>query len=225
VEVEMVALAPASVSVHFTRMVAHGEVGAHAGLEERSRQQVEHIGESVRLLAMVKPKVIVLAHTATSALLGREGEAALVARMEREHKVKFVTAFQCVFAALARLGIGRVALGAPYDAAATLKSKAFLEANGIGVVSHGNLENVRNIYDETAARARALARRIDAPAAQAVYLSGLGMPTIAEIEAMERDLGKPVVSAAVAMMWHALRVAGHTTPIRGFGRLLAGEGA
>ena len=218
----MIALAQAAprVSVHFTRMVAHGEVGAHAGLEERSRQQVAHIGESTHLLALVKPKVIVLAHTATSAMLGREGEAELVARMEREHKVKFVTAFQCVFAALSHLGVRRVALGAPYDAASTLKSKAFLEANGIEVVSHGNLENVSNIYDETAERARELARRIDVPSAQAVYLSGLGMPTVATLAQMERDLGKPVVSAAVAMMWHALRLAGERSPIPGFGMLL-----
>ena len=78
-----------------------------------------------------------------------------------------------------------------------------------------------NIYDETAARARELARRVDVPAAQAVFLSGLGMPTVATLEAMERDLGKPVVSAAAAMMWNALRVAGEPAPLTGFGRLLA----
>ena len=37
---------------------------------------------------------------------------------------------------------------------------------------------------------------------------------------MERDLGKPVVSGAAAMMWQALRVAGERTSIKGFGRLL-----
>ena len=218
----MIALAPPNVSVHFTRMVAQGAVGAHQGLEERSREQIAHLSEDVRLLAMVRPRVIVLAHTATSALLGKAGDAELVERMAREHGVPFVTAFGCVFAAFAHLGIKRVAFGTPYDAASTAKSKAHLEANGIEVVSHGNLENVKNIYDETAAHARELARRIDAPAAQAVYLSGLGMPTIAELEAMERDLGKPVVSAAAAMMWNALRIVGERAPISGFGRLLGG---
>ncbi len=47
------------------------------------------------------------------------------------------------------------------------------------------------------------------------------MPTVATLEAMERDLGKPVVSAAAAMMWNALRVAGEPAPLAGFGRLLA----
>jgi maleate isomerase len=38
---------------------------------------------------------------------------------------------------------------------------------------------------------------------------------------MERDLGKPAVSAAAAMMWNALRLAGVSDPVPGFGRLLA----
>jgi maleate cis-trans isomerase len=46
------------------------------------------------------------------------------------------------------------------------------------------------------------------------------MPTLATLEQMERDLGKPVVSAAAAMMWNALRVAGVSAPVAGFGRLL-----
>ena len=79
---------------------------------------------------------------------------------------------------------------------------------------------MKNIYDETAERAYGLARKVDVPQAQAVFLSGVGMPTLATLEKMERDLGKPVVSAAAAMMWNALRLAGVADPISGFGRLL-----
>ena len=228
VEVEMIALAPPQVSVHFTRMVAHGapgsEAGSHQGQEERNRSQIAHLSENVALLAMVAPKVIVLAHTATSYTLGKEGEAELVARLRRETGIPFITAFGSVLAALAHLGVTRVALGTPYDAGATAKGKASLEAHGIEVVSVGRLENVKNIYEETAERAHALARRIDVPQAQAVFLSGVGMPTLATLERMESDLGKPVVSAAAAMMWNALRLAGVSAPIPGFGRLLAGFG-
>jgi maleate cis-trans isomerase len=220
VEVEMIALAPPEVSVHFTRMVAHGAAGSHQGQEERNRSQIAHLSENVALLAMVGPKVIVLAHTATSYTLGREGEAALIARMEAQSGIPFITAFGSVLAALAHLNVKRIALGTPYDADATAKGKSALEARGLEVVSVGRLENVKNIYEETAERAYGLARRIDAPQAQAVFLSGVGMPTLATLEKMERDLGKPVVSAAAAMMWNALRVAGVRQPISGYGRLL-----
>lgn len=225
VEVEAIALANAigagRVSVHFTRMVAHGEAGAHQGFEERMRSQIAHVSETAALLAMVRPKVIVMAHAGMSALLGPQGEADLVARMEREHAVRFVTAFGAVLAALAHLGAKRVALGTPYDAAATERTRGHLQAHGIEVVAHGRLEDVRNIYDLSADDARALARRVDVPQAQAVFLSGLGMPTVARLAAMEDDLGKPVVSGMAACMWHALRLAGERAGVAGYGRLLA----
>src|SRR5436305_8224648 len=221
VEVEMIALAPPQVSVHFTRMVAHGAAGSHQGQEESNRTQIAHLAENVELLAMVAPKVIVLAHTATSYTLGRQGEAELVERMQRQTGIPFITAFASVLAALEYLKVKRIALGTPYDAASTAKGKSALEAHGVEVVSVGRLENVKNIYEETAERAHGLARRIDVPQAQAVFLSGVGMPTLATLESMERDHGKHVVSAAAAMMWNALRVAGVTEPIAGFGRLLA----
>ncbi len=82
VEPEMAELAPAGVSVHFTRMSASGAAGTHAGQEERNRSQIASLDEATRLLAMVSPQVIVLAHTATSYTLGREAEAALVGRQE-----------------------------------------------------------------------------------------------------------------------------------------------
>jgi maleate cis-trans isomerase len=224
VEVEMIALSetmrPPQVSVHFTRMVAQGAAGSHHGQEERNRSQIAHLPENVALLAMVAPKVIVLAHTATSYTLGKKGEAELVARMQRKTGIPFITAFGSVLAALAHLGVRRVALGTPYDADATAKSKANLEAHGIEVASVGRLDNVKNIYDETAERAYGLARQVDVPQAEGVFLSGVGMPTLATLEKMERDLGKPVVSAAAAMMWNALRLAGVSDPIPGFGRLL-----
>jgi maleate isomerase len=47
------------------------------------------------------------------------------------------------------------------------------------------------------------------------------MPTLSIIQALEDDLGKPVISAASAMMWAALRAAGVTTQQSGYGRLFA----
>ena len=43
-----------------------------------------------------------------------------------------------------------------------------------------------------------------------------------ERERLARELGKPVISSASAMMWNALRVARVATPVAGFGSLLSG---
>jgi maleate isomerase len=221
VEPEMMRLAPPGVTVHFTRMVAHGEAGSHQGQEERNRAQIAHLDENVALLAMVKPAVIVMAHTASSYTLGKEGEAKLVERLERSSGIPFITAFGSVIRALAHLGARRVALATPYSAEATLRSKAHLEAHGLAVVSFGQLDNVKNIYDETPERAYALARRVDVPEAQAVFISGVGMPSIDVLEKLDRELGKPVLSSASAMMWNALRVANVRASIAGYGSLLS----
>jgi maleate isomerase len=219
VEPEVIEMAPKSVSVHFSRMVAHGPTGTLDGQEERNRTQIAHIGESAALLAMVKPDVIMLAHTATSYTLGRRAEADLVRRLQDDCGTAVATAFGSVLAALATLGATRVALGTPYSAETTLKGKALLEEHGVQVVSHGRLENVTNIYDETPERARQLGHAVDTPDAQAVFLSGLGMPTISILDTLERELGKPVISAVSAMMWQALRLAGVRERVSGYGRL------
>jgi maleate isomerase len=219
-EPEVMRLAPPGTTVHFTRMVAGGEPGSHAGQEERNRTQIEHMEECARLLALVKPAVIVMAHTATSYTLGRQGEAALVAKIERATGMPFITAFGAVLDALAHLGVQRVALATPYARETTLRGKAHLEAHGITVASWGNLEGVANIYDETPQRAYELGRRVDSPQAQALFFSGLGLPTLDVLERLERELGKPVLSSCSAMTWHALRVAGLKVAIPGYGRLL-----
>ena len=81
VEPEMIALAPEGVSVHFHRMTARGATGSLDGQDDRNRMMIENIDGSIELLAMVNPDVIVLAHTATSYSLGRQGEADLLARL------------------------------------------------------------------------------------------------------------------------------------------------
>jgi maleate cis-trans isomerase len=220
VEPEMTALAPAGVSVHFNRMVARGAPGSLDGQTERNQMMVDNIDATIEMLALVQPAVIALAHTATSYHLGREREAELIARLEKSTGTRVVTAFGSVRSALEHLNVRKLALGAPYSRDTTLAGKAHLEAHGLQVVSFDNLEGVTNIYDETAERAYRLARTVDTAEAEAVFLTGTGMPTLPVLEALEQDLGKPVISSASAMMWHALRLAGVRQPIPGYGRLL-----
>ena len=220
VETEMIALAPEGVSVHFHRMTARGATGSLDGQDERNRMMVAHIDESVELLAMVEPDVIVVAHTATSYHLGRQREAELLARLQKSTGCRVITAFASVLNALQRLNVRRLALGTPYSPETTLQGKAHLEEHGVEVVDFANLPGVTNIYDETAERAYRLARMVDRAEAESVFLSGTGLPTVPVLQTLEDDLGKPVISSASAMMWHALRLAGVGQLIPGYGRLL-----
>jgi maleate isomerase len=220
VEPEMAELTPTGVSLHFTRMSANGPAGSHVGQEDRNLSQVESIPACVQLLAMVAPRVIVMAHTATSYTLGQAREAELVAEMEAMSHARFITAFGSVLAALKHLGVQRIAYATPYSSEMTLLGKRHLEKCNIEVVSSGHLANVHNIYEENSERAYGIGRQVDHPDAEAIFLSGVGMPTLDALQPLEQDTGKPVISAASAMMWNALRTAGVVHKVQGYGRLL-----
>jgi hypothetical protein len=128
VEGEMIALAPEGVSVHFHRMAAYGAPGSLDGQYERTRTMIDNIDGSIELLASVEPDVIVVAHTATSYYLGREGESDLLARLEKSTGKRVITAFGSVLRALERLNVRRLALGAPYSRETTLQGKVHLDA-------------------------------------------------------------------------------------------------
>ena len=220
VETEMIAMTPQGVSLHFHRMVARGTPGSLVGQSERNRSMLDNIDKGIELLAMVKPDVIVIAHTATSYHLGRRGEAELLDRLQRATGRRVVTAFGSVVRALERLEVRKLALGTPYSAEVTSRGKAHLEAHGFEIAKFANLSGIENTYDTTAEDAYRLARMVDTEDAEAVFLSGTGMPTASVLESLEQDLGKPVLSSASAMMWHALRLAGVGQAITGYGRLL-----
>jgi maleate cis-trans isomerase len=168
----------------------------------------------------VNPTVVVLAFTAASYTNGFAREQALADRIASLTGTRALTAAQAILAALEHLGVKRLALGTPYPESISARGRAYWEAAGLQVVGYKRLAGVENIYDETEERAYRLAREADVPGADAVLLSGTGLPTVGVLELLERDLGKPVISSNQASLWRALRLAGVRESITGFGRLL-----
>ncbi|MBU3554337.1 hypothetical protein [Polynucleobacter sp. UB-Piko-W3] len=222
-EGEVIKMARLEFSLHFTRMVAHGETGSLDGQDERNQTQIDHLPENIELLKLVKPAVIAMAHTASSYTLGKEGEAKLIQKLEDQYAVPFITAFGSVVKALNHLKVKKIAFGTPYSEQNTLRCKHLLEAYGFEIVSFGNLPGVKNIYDETTQRALELVRQVNSPAAQAIFVSGVGMPTIDILAQGEAETGKPVISSIAATMWNALQAAKVSSSIEQFGSLLSGK--
>ena len=59
------------------------------------------------------------------------------------------------------------------------------------------------------------------PEANSILLPSPNWPTIDTIEPLEREFGVRVMTASQAAIWDALRLAGITDRITGYGRLLA----
>jgi maleate cis-trans isomerase len=223
VEPELYRMAPRGVSFHFARLPAGGSggpAGAAAGMEERTRAYREGLDGPAQALGEVRPALVLLAHTASSYALGWGHEQPLVDRIGSRCGAPALLAAHAVRAALHHLGVTRLALGTPYPESISRQGKAYWEAAGFRIVGYHRLAGVVNIYDEPEARAAELAALADAPEAEAVLLSGTGLPTVSVLERLERELGKPVISSNQACCWRALRLAGVREPVEGFGRLL-----
>jgi maleate isomerase len=122
------------------------------------------------------------------------------------------------------MGAGRVALVAPYLPQLTARVCAYLAAEGIEVVDPVSLSVADNAavgelpQEELLARSETLPRDVDA-----VVLSAcVQMPSLRVIEAAERRLGLPVISAATATLFQLLRRLGLGTRVPGAGHLLSG---
>ncbi len=223
VEPELYRMTPHGVSIHFARLDSSSSSsapGAHGGMEDRTQAYLDSLPAVAPALGAVNPAVVVLAFTAASYSHGFAREHVLADRIASLTGSRALTAAQAIFAALQHLGVKKLALGTPYPESISALGRAYWEAAGLKVVGYARLAGVENIYDESEERAYRLARQADVPEADAVLLSGTGLPTVGVLEVLERDLGKPVVSSNQASLWRALRMAGVREPVAGFGRLL-----
>jgi maleate cis-trans isomerase len=121
------------------------------------------------------------------------------------------------------LGLREVAVVATYPDAVARLFVEFLRRGGIRVTrlrSHGIV---------TAAEVGTLSRRRllevatdgDDPSAEALLFPDTALHTVAHLDALERTLGKPVLTANQVSAWEGLRLAGYPTAGEGLGTLFA----
>ncbi|HET7343736.1 MAG TPA: hypothetical protein VFL90_19890 [Methylomirabilota bacterium] len=210
-------------TIHFARLeTLAGEPGAADGMERRTLGYLDSVPAAIHSLEALRVGVVALAHTAVSYLGGFAAEPALLERIATLSGARPLTAATAIAEALRHLGARRLALATPYPEAIASAGRAYWIAAGFEIAAHCGLPGVVNIYEESEERAYALGRAADAPAAEAVLISGTGLPTVGIVERLEHDLGKPVVTSQTATLWRALRLLGVEERVKGFGRLLSG---
>jgi len=221
IEPELYRMAPPSVTIHFARLDSlAGEAGGTNGMERRTLGYLDSVPAAMHSLQPVKPDVVVLSHTAVSYLTGFTSEPPLLDRLAQLAGTRATTAARAILAALEHLRVRRIALATPYPEAIAAAGAAYWMAAGLEVVAHRRLDGVRNIYEETEQRAHALGRQTDVAGADAVLISGTGLPTAGIVGRLERELDKPVITSQTATLWWALRAVGIKDPVRDYGRLL-----
>ena len=215
-EPEFSAALPPTVSLH-TGRVPYRDITP----QEQDRCILELESES-RKLADAEVDVIVFAATAPTLAKGKGYDRELIKRMEDASDRPATTAATAFVDALNRLGITKIAIGAPWSKLMDKAMVTFMEASGFKVVHSEVVGFVASIDlgrvgPETAYE---LAHRADRPEAEAIIMPGGNWASMAVVERLENELGKPILVNNAVSLWAGLRLLQRNDSIPGYGRLL-----
>lgn len=155
---------------------------------------------------------------------GMESVRELLKQIEAVTGLKATTDLTAAMDALTSLGAKNIVLATPYKEARNEERKQLLESCGFKVLAMKGLgiertADLRGLpLDASYQVAKDVCRQ--APEADAIYISCGGWEVVENIDMIERDFGKPVVSCIQGRLWVALRTLGIGLPIKGYGKLL-----
>lgn len=204
------AAVPPDVSVHAHRMPIGPVADAAAAADMDT-----HARETLTVLATCRPAAILYACTASGLLRGREHDLATIREFTDLTGVPCAGAADAVVRALRVLGAERVSVASPYVERIDEAEVAYLEASGLRVLGRRSLgvtgtHALAGITPDTIAD---LARRAFVPGSDALVIACLNLRSHEVDIALSGELGRPVVSATRAGLWHTLHLAGVPTPM------------
>ncbi|CAE8596030.1 unnamed protein product [Polarella glacialis] len=175
------------------------------------------------LLPQVEVTAIGLACTSMSFVLGPERVRTQLQSACPQAKTTDMASAQ--IAALAALGVTRIALVTPYIADIAEKNAAMLSSAGFTVVAHETMHLTHDSMTDKVSKEtmKEWALGVNCDEAQAVVIgcSALRACEPNFIDELEAALGKPVVTSTQAFLWSMLRTAGIDDQIAGYGALFA----
>jgi maleate isomerase len=159
--------------------------------------------------------VFLFACTATSYLLDPVSQERAIAQAQAVLGAPVITAPAALISQLRAAGASRIALVSPYPAAIMAAAVRWWGAQGFDVVCQGGVDIHSNdtvhIYGLQSADAWASLRLMDIGNADAVVLSGTGMPSLPLIERASAHFGVPVISSNLALAREGLKHLGLKT--------------
>ena len=216
-EAELQAMASPAVSVHAAR-VPFAAMAAGGGMDPtiplapvRAFAEPPELDDAAELLAAAPLDAIAFGFTSSAYVIGIDGEAAMVARLEqRTRGIPVVATCAAIVEGLRALGAQRVSLFDPpwFDAELSGLGRAYYESAGFDVVRSGPCDLPSDQTKITPADLHAWVTAHTPADAEAVAIGGNGFRAVGAIEAIEKDLDRPVVTANQALFWAALRAAG-----------------
>jgi maleate isomerase len=230
-ESELQAMAPPGVVIHAAR-VPFGAMAAGGVMDPtiplapvRTFAEPPHVDDAAELLAAAPLNAIAYGFTSSAYIIGVEGEAEMVARLERRTRgIPVVAACLAAVEGLRLLGARRIALFDPpwFDTELNGLGRGYYESAGFEVVQSEPCGLPSEQAKITPADLHAWLSEHLSIDAEAIVIGGNGFRAVGAIAALEEDLGRAVVTANQALLWAALRAAGaDRRSVTDYGRLFA----
>jgi maleate isomerase len=126
--------------------------------------------------------------------------------------------------ALKAMGLHRLVVATPHEDALNARMKSFLEASGFDVLKiegYGVRKNSA-ISDLPVHASYKIAKRLyaKAPEADGIFIPCPRWPTVEDVEILEHEIGKPVVTSCQAYIWYALKLIQIKEAVTGYGQLM-----
>lgn len=213
---------PPGVSIHVTRVPSSAKMDASLAQSARHVIMAESTGldEAAKTFSLIDAGSVAYACTAASFTRGVGYDTDIISRIEAGSGATATTTSTAAVAALRALGITKLAVAAPYEDEVCERLRRFMFDSGFDVVSLKNLGlrgmDIGEVSDDGV---HALGMGAMVQEADGLFLSCTGLRTIEVLQALENDLGRPVVSANQATMWHALRIGSVDATLDGLAQL------
>ena len=180
------------------------------------------IDTAVRDVLTAEPDRMVMGMSAETFWGGVVGNAAFERRLRERTGLPVTTGASSCRAALRELGCRRIAVFSPYQPVADREVGRFFAEAGFDVAAVRGLRcpTAMDIARVPDARLRETVAELDAPDVEAIVQVGTNLSFVALADALETELGKPVVAINAATLWHALREHGLDDRIDGACALL-----
>ena len=215
-ESELYGLGVDDATFHFVRV--RGERGSD---ETILRRMADEAPEVARILRDARPEMIVFACTSGSLVGGPGFDEEVAASITTATGIPATTTATEVLSALRALRARVIGVGTPYLDWVTESEVRFFEAAGFRVAATASLglDDGHAMAALTERQGGDLARSVNHPEADAIFLSCTDLPTLGSIAKLEAELGKPVVSSNLATIRGML---GDDRRLGGLGTLFAG---
>lgn len=206
-EADLAMLRPPGVSFHFARLGGY-DAEAIPDDGQMAALGTAPLDEPLRLIAGVRPDVILYGCTSATLTHGRAFDRELAARIRAEAGAATVTAAGAIVLGLRALGVTRIGFASPYVGAINDMAVGFLAEAGIGTLARADIGRALDNYGQgalTPDEVFELGTRADHGDAEAVVLSCTDMRSLEVVERLEAALRKPVVCSNQAMLFAALQ--------------------